>query len=186
MEEIRVYLSLWKTGLLILVCFAFAALGIYSLVAHPEKSGFVFWLGLLFFGFGGIFMLWLILKERITGKPYYLVTDECVIMNSGWKAWEVHFDDVESFFLVGKMIGIRYRKDKEIEKMEDASVLGRIIRRFNQRIGDSQEHLYVSNMTMKPKELCDLLNERVKKMKARSKRPKVILEEALPNRLKTL
>ena len=69
MEEIRVYLSLWKTGILILVCFAFAALGIYSLVEHPEKSGFMFWLGLLFFGFGGIFMLWLILKERITGKP---------------------------------------------------------------------------------------------------------------------
>ena len=172
MEGIRVYHSLWKTGILTLVCFAFAALGIYSLVVHPEKSGFVFWLGLLFFGFGGIFMLWLILRERITGKPYYLVTDESVIMNSGFKAWEVRFADVKSFFLVGKMIGIRYNKDKEIQKMEDASVLGRIIRHFNQRIGDSQEHLYVSNMTMKPKELCDLLNERVKNIKTGSKRPK--------------
>ena len=172
MEGIRVYHSLWKTGILILVCFAFAALGIYSLVEHPEKSGFMFWLGLLFFGFGGIFMLWLILKDRITGKPYYLVTDESVIMNSGFKAWEVRFADVKSFFLVGKMIGIRYNKDKEIQKMEDASVLGRIIRHFNQRIGGSQEHLYVSNMTMNPKELCDLLNERVKKMKVGSKRPK--------------
>lgn len=147
MEGIRVYHSLWKTGILTLVCFAFAALGIYSLVAHPEKSGFVFWLGLLFFGFGGIFMLWLILRERITGKPYYLVTDESVIMNSGFKAWEVRFADVKSFFLVGKMIGIRYNKDKEIQKMEDASVLGRIIRHFNQRIGDSQEHLYVSYLS---------------------------------------
>ena len=161
MEEIRIYHSLWKNGLLILICFAFAALGIYSLVAHPEQSGFVFWLGLLFFGLGGIFMLWLILKERITGKPYYLVTDESIIMNSGWTAWEVRFADVESFFLVGKMIGIRYKKDTEIQKMKDASVLGRIIRRFNQGIGDSQEHLDVSNMTMKPKELCDLLNERL-------------------------
>lgn len=171
MEEIRVYHSLWKTGILILVCFAFAALGLHTLIVHPEKSGFVFWLGLLFFGFGSIFMLWLILRERITGKPYYLVTDESVIMNSGLKAWEIRFADVESFFLVGKMIGIRYNKDKEIQKMEDASVLGRLVRRFNQRIGDAQEHLYVSGMTMKPKELCDLLNERVKKMKAGSKRP---------------
>jgi hypothetical protein len=166
MEEIRVYLSLWKTGILILVCFAFAALGLHTLIVHPEKSGFVFWLGLLFFGFGGIFMLWLILRERITGKPYYLVTDESVIMNSGLKAWEIRFADVESFFLVGKMIGIRYNKDKEIQKMEDASGLGRLVRRFNQRIGNAQEHLYVSGMTMKPKELCDLLNERVKKVKA--------------------
>ena len=163
MEEIRIYHSLWKTGFLILVCFAFAALGIYSLVANPEKSGFVFWLDLLFFGFGGIFMLWLILKERITGKPYYLVTDESVIMNSGLKAWEVRFVDVESFFLVGKMIGIRYKKNKEIQKMEDVSGLGRLVRRFNQRIGGSQEYLYAADLTMKPKELCDLLNKLVKK-----------------------
>ena len=162
MEEIRIYHSLWKTGLVILICFVFAALGIYSLVVHPEKSGFVFWVGFLFFSFGGIFMLWLILKERITGKPYYLVTDESIIMNSGLKAWEVCFADVESFFLMGKMIGIRYKKEKEIQKMEDANGLGRLVRHFNQRIGGSQEHLYVSNMTMNPQKLCDLLNERVK------------------------
>lgn len=165
MEEIRVYLSLWKTGLLILVCFAFAAIGLHTLIVHPEKMGFWLWTGLLFFGLGGIFMLWLVLKERITGKPYYLVTDESVTMNSGWKAWEVRFADVERFFLVGKMIGIRYRKDREIQKMVDASGLGRLVRHFNKRIGGSQEHLYVSHMTMKPKELCDLLNERVKKVK---------------------
>ena len=111
MKEIRVYHSLWMTGILILVCFAFAALGLHTLIVHPEKSGIVFWLGLIFFGFGGIFMLWLILRQRITDKPYYVVTD-------------------------------------------------------------SQEHLYVSNMTMKPKELCDLLNERVKNIKTGSKRPK--------------
>ena len=93
MEEIRIYHSLWKNGLVILICFALAALGIYSLVEHPEKSGFWFWLGFLFLGLGGIFMLWLILRERIADKPYYLVTDESVIMNSGLKAWEVRFAD---------------------------------------------------------------------------------------------
>ena len=169
MEEIKIYHSLWKTGLVILICFAFTALGIYSLVVHPEKSGLVFWLGILFFSIGGIFMLWLILKERITGSPYYLVTDKSVIMNSGLKTWEVRFADVAHFFLMGKMIGIHYKKDKEIQKLKDASRLGRLVRRFNQRIGDSQEHLYVSDMTMKPKELCDLLNERVKKVEDRKR-----------------
>ena len=172
MEEIRVYLSLWKNAPLVLICFAFAALDIRTLAVHPEKMGFWLWMGLLFFGIGGLFMLWLILKERITGKPYYVVTDESVIMNSGLKAWEVRFADVERFFLAGKMIGIVYKKDREIQKMEDASSLGRIVRRFNQRIGGSQEHLYAANMTMKPKELCGLLNERVKKIKGGSKRPK--------------
>ena len=172
MEEIRIYHSLWKNAPVILICFAFAALGIRTLIVHPEKMGLGLWVGLLLFGFGGIFMLWLILRERITGKPYYVVTDESVIMNSGMKAWEVRFADVERFFLVGKMIGIIYKKDREIQKMEDASWLGRIVRRFNQRIGGSQEHLYASSMTMKPQEICDLLNERVKKMKGGSIRPK--------------
>ena len=149
MEEIRIYLSLWKNAPVILICFAFAALGIRTLVVHPEKMGFWLWLGLLFFSLGGIFMLWLILKERLTGKPYYLVTDESVTMNSGLKAWEVRFADVERFFLAGKMIGVVYKKDREVQKMEDAGWLGRIVRRFNQRIGGSQEHLYVSSMTMR-------------------------------------
>ena len=82
---------------------------------------------------------------------------------SGLKAWEVCFADVERFFLAGKMIGIVYKKDREIQKMEDAGWFGRIVRRFNQRIGGSQEHLYVSSMTMKPQEMCDLLNKRVKR-----------------------
>lgn len=172
MEEIRIYHSLWKNAPVILICFVFAALGIRTLAVHPEKMGLGLWLSLLLFALGGLFMLWLILKERITGKPYYLVTDESVIMNSGLKAWEVRFADVERFFLAGKMIGIVYKKDREIQKMEDANWLGRIVRRFNQRIGGSQEHLYASDMTMKPQELCDLLNKRVKKMKDGSKRPK--------------
>ena len=121
MEEIRIYHSLWKNAPIILICFAFAAFGIRTLVVHPEKMGFGLWLGLLFFGLGGIFMLWLVLRERITGKPYYVVTDESVIMNSGMKAWEVRFADVERFFLTGKMIGIIYKKDREIQKMEDAN-----------------------------------------------------------------
>ena len=172
MEEIRIYHSLWKNAPVILICFAFAALGIRTLIVHPEKMGLGLWLGLLIFGFGGIFMLWLIQRERITGKPYYVITDESVTMNSGMKAWEVRFDDVERFFLTSKMIGIIYKKNREIQKMEEVSSIGRIVRRFNQRIGGSQEHLYVSSMTMKPQEICDLLNERVKKKKGGSKRPK--------------
>ena len=54
MEEIRIYLSLWKNAPVILICFAFAALGIRTLVVHPEKMGLGLWLGLLFFGLGGI------------------------------------------------------------------------------------------------------------------------------------
>ena len=162
MEEIRIYHSLWKNGLLILVCFAFAGLGVHSLIVHPEKSGIVFWLGLLFFGLGGLFMLWLILRERITDKPYYVVTDESVIMNSGLKAWEIRFADVKSFFLMGKMIGIRYKKDIEagttIEEVEDG-----ISMRKKTLLNPGEPYdIYVTDLSKKPKDILNLLNQRLK------------------------
>lgn len=165
MEEIKVYHSLWKNGILIAVCFAFAAISIYTLVFHPEKDGIWIWLGILFFGLGGLFMLWLVLRERITNNPYYVITDKSIIMNTGMKTWEVRFDDVEHFFLTNaataKMIGIRYKKDVEFLKMEDASKVGRAVRRFNESIAGSQEGLPAANLTMPPKVLCEILNERL-------------------------
>ena len=117
METIRVYHSLWKNGLLVAVCFGFTAVDIFLI--NAGKNGIVAWLAILVFGIGGLFMLWLMLKERITHTPYYIITDDCIIMNSGFKTIKVHFADVERFFLtkVGtvagaktKLMGIQYKK----------------------------------------------------------------------------
>ena len=59
METIRVYHSLWKSGLLVAVCFGFTALGIFLI--NAGKDGIVAWLATSFFGIGGLFMLWLML-----------------------------------------------------------------------------------------------------------------------------
>ena len=168
METIRVYHSLWKNGLLVAVCLGFAAIGIFGIISG--NVGIEIWLGTLFFGIGGLFMLWLMLKERITHTPYYLITDDSIIMNSGIKTFEVRFADVESFFLtkVGsakgttKMIGIRYIKNVELQKIEDASMAGRAVRRFNECVAGSQESLPANGLTIKPNDLCEILNERVK------------------------
>ena len=105
------------------VCFGFAATGVFMLL-HGEQS-FIAWIDILFFGGGGLFVLFLILIERITHKAYYIITDESVLVDSGMKKWEVRFADVEGFYLVNvgssKQIGIKYKKEVEFQKMSDAS-----------------------------------------------------------------
>ena len=152
MEDIRIYHSIWKNIALLAVCFVFVAMGIFMLL-HGEQS-FIVWAGILFFGGGGLFVLFLILKERITHTPYYMITDDGIIMNRGLKTYEVRFADVECFYLTkvetarGKtmLIVIQYKENVELQKFEDASKAGRAVRR----------------LTIKPKDLCDILNERVK------------------------
>ena len=150
------------------VCFMFAATGVLMLL-HGEKSFFA-WTGILFFGGGGLFVLFLILKERITHTPYYMITDDGLIMNSGLKTFEVHFADVECFYLTkvgtawGKtmLIFIQYKENVELQKFEDASKAGRAVRRFNKNVAGSQYTLPADGLTIKPKDLCEILNERVK------------------------
>ena len=80
MEEIRIYHSIWKNIGLIATCFVFVAMGILMLL-RGEQS-FIAWTGILFFilffGGGGLFVLFLILRERISHKAYYIITDESV------------------------------------------------------------------------------------------------------------
>ena len=123
MEEIRICHSIRENIALMAVCFGFAATGVFMLL-HGEQS-FIAWIDILFFGGGGLFVLFLILRERITHKAYYIITDESVLVDSGMKKWEVRFADVEGFYLVNvgssKQIGIKYKKEVEFQKMSDAS-----------------------------------------------------------------
>lgn len=171
MEEIRVYHSLWKNGLVVAMCFGFVAFGIKGLVEFPDKGSIFAWLCILFFGLGGLFMLWLMLKERITHTPYYIITDESIISNSGLKTIEIRFVYVERFFLTSAaktdMIGIQYKKDVEFRKFEDAGNVGRAVCRFNESVAGSQECLPAYGLTIKPKVLCEILNERVKRSERR-------------------
>ena len=103
------------------VCFVFAAMGV--LILLDGDRSFLAWAGILFFGGGGLFVLFLILRERITHTPYYSI---------------------------------------ELQKFEDASKAGRAVRRFNKSVAGSQETLPADGLTIKPKDLCEILNERVK------------------------
>ncbi len=163
MSEIRIYHSIWKNIALMAVCFVFVAMVIIMLL-HGEHS-FTVWAGILLFGGGGLFVLFLILRERICHKAYYIITDESVLMDSGMKKWEVRFADVEEFYLINvvssKLIGIKYKKEVEFQKMSDANSAGRTIRKLNESIAGVQESLPADGLNIKPQDLCDLLNMRL-------------------------
>lgn len=167
-EGIKIYRSVWRNALLILCCLAFAAGSVLILLDGNEKPLMVIiaaWIGILFFGLGGLFVAYLVLKELLTRTPYLVITDEKVIMN-GEKPWEASFADVEIFFLTRIsttwMIGVKYKKSIEDQRLDNASQLGRAVRHFNVKVAGAQESIAADGLKIKPQVLCDLLNERLK------------------------
>lgn len=166
-EEIKIYRSVWRNALLILCCLAFAAGSVLILLDGNEKPLMVIiaaWIGILFFGLGGLFVVYLVLKEQLALKPYLVITDEKVIMN-GEKPWEASFDDVEIFFLTrvstARMIGVKYKKSIEDQRLDNASQWGRAVRNFNVNLVGAQESIAADGLKIKPQALCDLLNEKL-------------------------
>jgi hypothetical protein len=166
METIRIYHSMWRMLLLAIVSLAMAVGG-YLMAIHSPK-GFhivVGWIGVVFFGLGGLYMLYGTLKERLTGKPFLTITDEAVIMD-GMKQAVIHFADVESFNVVkmGKQefVAVHYKPGVELKKMDEANGLDRSIRKLNLQLVNAQENISTTGTDMKAQELCDLLNERMK------------------------
>lgn len=130
--------STWRMLLLAIVSLAMAVGG-YLMAIHSPK-GFhivVGWIGVVFFGVCGIYMLYGMLKERLTGKPFLTITDEAVIMD-GMKHAVIHFADVESFNMVkmGKQefVAVHYMPGVELKKMDEANALDRSIRKLKIRM----------------------------------------------------
>lgn len=162
MNEINVYHSVWKNVITIIVCLAFAVL---VLVIRPEEGIPWFgWLAVVFFGLGGLFIAYQVINEKITHRPYLIITDESVRMNSG-KGWEIRYADVDFFFQTkvgfSKMIGITYKKEIESRKMEEAKEVGKAVRKFNTMIAGTPEAIPAYDLTMTPKEIIEILNERL-------------------------
>lgn len=166
-EDIRFYRSVWRNVLLSLCGFAFTAVGVLMLLAENEKPLKVViaaWIGILFFGLGGLLIAYDIIKEQVTWRPYLIITDKKVAINS-WRSWEASFADVETFFLISHstagMIGITYKTDIEAQRLDNASLLGHAVRNINVKLAGAQEAIAANGLTVNPQALCDLLNERL-------------------------
>lgn len=167
MEEIRIYHSPWRILLIVLGCFVFVALSIFML--NNIKNVFyvlVAWLGIAFFGFGGLYLLYSLFMERLINKPFLTITDTCII-SQGLKQTIINFADVKLFQVVKmgdhKFVAIHYKSDVEQQKMNEAGSVGRSIRSLNRRLVNAQENISITGTDITAEELCDLLNERLKR-----------------------
>lgn len=167
METVRIYHSMWRMLLLAVVSLAMAVGGYLMAINSPKGFHIVVgWIGVVFFGLGGLYMLYGMLKERLTGKPFLTITDEAVIME-GMKQAVIRFADVESFNVVkmGKQefVAVHYKPGVELKKMDEANGLDRSIRKLNRQLVNAQENISTTGTGMKAQELCDLLNERLER-----------------------
>lgn len=152
--------------LLALACIAFVACCIFIL-GH-SKAVFqlvVAWIGIAFFGLGGLYMVYSTLKERLTGMPFLTITDECVICE-GAKQTVVHFADVDSFEVVKmgsqQFVAVHYKPGVEQQKLDEAGALGRSVRKMNRRLVNAQENISTVGTGVRAEVLCELLKERLR------------------------
>ena len=83
--------------LLVMASFAIAVAGLFIAIHSPKGFHIIVgWISVVFFGLGGLYMLYGMLKEKLTGKPFLTITDKCIIIET-MKQTIVNFADVESF-----------------------------------------------------------------------------------------
>lgn len=151
--------------LLALASLAFAVAGFFMAIHSTKVFHIVVgWIGVVFFGLGGLNMLFVMLKERLMGKPFLTITDEAIIKE--WtKQTVIRFADVKSFNVVKvgrqKFIAVHYKSGVERQKLDEANALDRSFRKQNRRLVGAQETISTTGIDMKVQELCNLLNERL-------------------------
>lgn len=167
MEEIHIYRSPWRLLFFVFLGILMTGLGVFIL--HVQKNMFqwiIGWVDILFFGFCTFWVALSLLKERLMNQPFLTITDESLVCRSP-QTLVVNFADVESFSIEkvndSSFIAIHYKPNVERQKMEDASIFGRLCRSMNSRLINAQDSITVTGMNMKGEQLCDLLNERLKR-----------------------
>ena len=164
MEEIKVYHSSLMNYLSLFFGIVIVGSSIWLYTTRPQEINFrtifsaIVTLTALI---STISLAYPMLRERLTGQPYCIITDRSLIINEK-NGIEIRFADVEKFHiskLNNKHILIRY-KDNKSEPKKDG-ILGRLSNRFSDYIADTNEGINASGLTYEPQELCNLLNGKV-------------------------
>ena len=150
MEEIKVFHSLKRNALLLLACVFFVCTAVFAIIRGKHVGVFI--VGILFFGGAGLYLGFLFLKERLTGKAYLVISDESLTINT-FKERVVLFSDVSSFNVAGDMICINYKKGKRPNH--------KVIKAGRYFLDPGDSFLSV-RLTQKPDIICAILNNRVK------------------------
>ena len=161
MEEIKLYHKVWMAlpPLLILL-----GLSIVAIIPLSQGKGPLFCNCFLLLPSGGFFLwgLSVLIRERVLHKHAIIITDEKLIVGKK----EYHFADIHHFDLIyfskSDVIRIHYMPDVEAKKKSEAKGMDRIGRKINRMFMGAEDCIQVANLTMKPEQLCNLLNKRLK------------------------
>lgn len=165
MEEIRIYRIVWKHLLAAIVCLALTAI---AFISHSQGKGGAGEVTVgLFFGLGGLFLLYLTWKVR--HRPYLTITDKCLTQSradSSLPDHTVRFTEVDHFELtpfnillpLERDLKVFYKKDKDKQKVFSPTFLGRLAAKL---FSGADEYIAIHGINMNAQDLCDLLNERV-------------------------
>ena len=164
MEEIKVNVSI-KVWIYIILAVAagFAIImGISRAVGGPGAIGADKYHMIMMFICITTFILG---PAYIKSKTKLVVTDVQLRVNAP-EPWVVQLSGVESFYVDKfkgrKFIGIRYKDNIEGGFPEEVIAEGRK-RRFKAGMQGYPYEVYVGGLSMKPQEICDLLNSRINK-----------------------
>ena len=163
MEEIKLYHKVWMALPPLLILLGFTIVFLISITKGLNQRFWIWNWSLLLLSGG--FFLWglsVLIRERVLHIPPIIITDDKLIVGKK----EYHFADIHHFDLIyfsqTTNIRIHYKPDVEAKKRSEAKGIDRIGRKINRIFTGAEDCIQVANLTMKPEQLCNLLNKRVK------------------------
>ena len=160
MGTIKVYESFWKSDTRLALSLTICIWAIYSILKSQDEYS-----GLILSGMFGLFAASTIFSY-FWRKPRLIIYDQVLKVNSP-EPWVVHFDDVEVFYPTNyhgqEAIGICYKKDTENWKPEEEVRETRKSRiRYPENLHPGKPYeIYVTDLSLRCQQLCDMLNERL-------------------------
>ena len=160
METIKVYESFWNSDNRLALSLTFCIWAVYMILESQSEHS-----GLILLGMFGIFAISTILNY-IWRKPKLIIYDQVIKVNSP-EPWVVHLNDVEVFYPTSyrgqEAIGVCYKQGTENWKPEEEIVESRKSRiRYPENLHPGKPYeIYVTGLSMRCQQLCDMLNERL-------------------------
>lgn len=169
-SEIRIYQSVWENTFYAICCLAFAIVG-YLIIINPSTKWptkiFGGLLNMIFFGGASALFFAMASHKRIRRIPFLIIYADRlgIYKQRNGDYHTINYADVKKFRLVkihsSKMIAVDYKTAPLIHKFDGASDLKQNIMNFNFNEIGAIENIPVHNLTMKGKEICDILNRRL-------------------------
>lgn len=151
------------------------AIGGYLIMTAPSTKWptkiFGGLLNMIFFGCGSMLFIIMASYKSFRRIPFLIIHENRleIYKQHDNRYYTINYADVKEFRLINchssKMITVDYKTISLIHKFEKSSDFKQRLMAFNFKETGAIENIPVHNLTMKGKEICDLLNSRLKSMK---------------------